>query len=311
MLPLEGIRVCEMGESEGIGMAALLFSDLGASVTKIEASPSSPGRICDRGKRRVHLDLNGEQDKNRLLALLEETDVLLDGLPAGGRRTLGLSGEALKEAFPRLVTVSLSPYGQEGPLRGRPFSEACVQAESGFVSTTGPEGGEPVRCGGDIASFAGGMMACIAALMGILGRDKQGLAREMDVSMMDTILFGLENQFSLYLKTGIVPRPRGNRYALSAPVGNFTCKDGGEIMVSVATEAQWAAFAKTLDRLAKDVQEAFSCFARSESIERLQARGCIYGCINDFPAVYAHPQTRAKDVASHRGRRGKAPPGSR
>lgn len=335
-LPLHGMRILELGSSEAAGMAGLLLSDFGAEVIRIDTPPrdgeelaqtnadavtfglaAGEDRICDRGKKRVFLDLCGESQQSLFLRLLGTCSGVLDGQLPGTMEALGLNGETLQNQFPDLVYVQVTGYGASGPWADRLWSEAAVQAESGFVSTTGPEGGDPVRSGGDMAASLGGLMTCIGMLIGLLERQRNPAApgRRMDVSMMDSILFGLENQFSLYLKSGVVPRPKGNSYALSAPVGNFLCGDGKEIMISVATQAQWKAFAEALHReswlerpefatlsrrlanyklLGQEVTEAFSHYSRKEIMEVLQSRSCVYGCINDFPAVLAHPQPTAR-----------------
>ena len=243
---------------------------------------------------------------------LPVTDFWMGAVPCA-MAEVGLDEEALQAVSPDLVHTRISGYGGFGPYADRLWSEAVIQAESGFVSTTGMEGGDPVRSGGDMATALGGLMGCIAMLMGLLGRYKAAgsRAREIDVSLMDSVLFGLENQFSLYLKSGVIPRPKGNNYALSAPVGNFRCKDGEEIMISVATEAQWKAFAEVLGRedwlaypafsnvsqriahyklLGEEVSAEFARYTRAELMEILQRRSCVYGCINDFPAVVNHRQ---------------------
>lgn len=336
--PLEGLRVLELGCSESAGIAGLLLSDFGVEVIRIdtplpedEDTASSPedavtfgvaaagNRLCDRGKKRVSLDLRNEKQRSLFLRLLPVCDGVLDGCRPGVLAKLGLDGEKLQKTAPGLVYTQVTGFGAAGPYSGRVWSEAVVQAESGFVSTTGQEGEDPVRSGGDMASALGGLMTCAAMLMGLLERQKNPASqgRRMDVSMMDTILFGLENQFSLYLKSGIVPRPKGNHYALSAPVGNFLCGDGKEIMISVATETQWRAFAEALHKeqwltrpefanvsrrienyklLSQEVAAAFAQYTREDLMTILQSRACVYGCINDFAAVVRHPQTVARGL---------------
>lgn len=335
-LPLYGMRILELGSSEAAGMAGLLLSDFGAEVIRID-TPLRDGeelaqtnadavtfglatgedRICDRGKKRVFLDLRDESQRPLFRRLLGTCSGVLDGQLPGTMEALGLNDKTLQNQFPDLVYVQVTGYGASGSCADRLWSEAALQAESGFVSTTGPEGGDPVRSGGDMAASLGGLMTCIGKLIGLLERQRDPAApgRRMDASMMDSILFGLENQFSLYLKSGVVPRPKGNSYALSAPVGNFLCGDGKEIMISVATEAQWKAFVEALHReswlerpefanlsrrlanyklLGQEVTEAFSHYSRKGLMEVLQSRSCVYGCINDFPAVLAHPQPAAR-----------------
>lgn len=330
--PLRKLRILEIGTLESVGMAGMLLSDLGAEVIRIDAQPldgaetvqsvedavtfgltAGGDRLCDRGKKRVSLDLRDAGQRDLFKRLLATCDGLLDGCSLRAMAEVGLDEEALQAVSPDLVHTRISGYGGFGPYADRLWSEAVIQAESGFVSTTGMEGGDPVRSGGDMATALGGLMGCIAMLMGLLGRYKAAgsRAREIDVSLMDSVLFGLENQFSLYLKSGVIPRPKGNNYALSAPVGNFRCKDGEEIMISVATEAQWKAFAEVLGRedwlaypefsnvsqriahyklLGEEVSAEFARYTRAELMEILQRRSCVYGCINDFPAVVNHRQ---------------------
>ncbi len=339
--PLEGIRIIELGRMEASGTAGLILSDFGAEVVLIDppggwkdpygishedsitfGEASNAERLCDRGKKRVFLDIADEKQKPLFLKLLKTADVLIDGLRPGVLARLGLTQKALAQRFPELSYVSVSGYGSTGPCSGRSWSEAAIQAESGFISTTGPEGGDPVRSGGDMANFLGGMITCITALMMLAEKAKKEAAgqeirgRYADVSMMDAIIYGLENQFSLYLKSGVVPMPKGNHYALSAPVGNFPCKDG-EIMISVATEAQWQAFSEVLGHpewverpefinvsrrienyklLGEVVSDVFRQYTRAELMEILQRRSCIYGCINDFAEVTEHVQTAARKM---------------
>lgn len=336
--PLGGTRVLELGASEAAGMAGLLLSDFGAEVIRVDMPlpdgeeavesnedavtfglASKGDRVCDRGKKRVFLDLREEAGRTLFTHLLGTCDGVLDGCRPGVMEGFGLDGEKLQKAVPGLVYTRVTAFGASGPYADRPWSEAVVQAESGFVSTTGLEGGDPVRSGGDMASALGGLMACIGMLAGLLERQKSGgsCGRRMDVSLMDSILFGLENQFSIYLKNGVVPRPKGNSYALSAPVGNFLCGDGREIMISVATEAQWRAFAEALHkeewldrpeyanvsrrienykRLGQEVSAAFAQYTREELMEVLQSRSCVYGCINDFAAVVGHRQAAVRNM---------------
>lgn len=324
--PLEGFQILELGDSEAAGMCTLLVSDFGARVTRIRLTdsplPAEGYRICDRGKKIRTLNLAEESDRIAFMAMTKSADALVSGLQPGeaeleALEAAGFSMHEIRRINPSAVIISVTPYGTEGPYACHSWSEACVQAESGFVSTTGPENGDPVRCGGNVATFAGGMNACIALLMGLYDSMSGRGGRTADVSLMDSIVFGLENQLSLSIRTGIVPKPRGNHYALSAPVGNFPCRDGKEIMISVATEAQWETFARVLgheewlekteylnvsrrianvDQLSRDVTAAFMEHDSQEVMEILQTRSCVYGRINTFPDVVAHPQAKARNV---------------
>lgn len=322
--PLDGITVVEMGTTEAEGIATLLLSDYGAEVIRLEFPEEDMEekwpdfRICDRGKRRIRLRPDMQEDRGWLKELLTRIDAIVTSVPDSQMAQWDLDAETLCNKNPRMVYTSVTGYGQAGPYaQGRLYNEAAIQAESGFMSITGPEHGEPTRCGGDFAAFAAAANACIGTLMALIDVQRTGQGRRIDVSMMDAILYGLENQFSVYLKSGQIPERLGNHYALSAPVGDFTCKDGRKIMISVATGTQWENFADVMGHpewlenpdyrnvsarlenhclLEKEVAAAFSEHTSENLMRRLQAKKCIYGQINDFKEVAEHEQVRARHM---------------
>lgn len=322
--PLEGITIVEMGTTEAEGVTTLLLSDYGAKVLRLEfpeeyeVENTQGFRICDRGKERILFRPNVQEDKAWLKELLPWIDAIVSSVPASQLAQWNLDADTLCRENPRMVYTSVTGYGQTGPYaQGRLYNEASIQAESGFMSTTGPEHGEPVRSGSDFATFAAAANACIGTLMALIDAQRTGKGRWIDVSMMDSVLYGFENQFSLYLKSGKVPGPLGNHYALSAPVGDFLCKDGKRLMISVATQMQWENFAKALGHtewlenpayrnlnarlknyrmLGEEVGAAFLDRTSDELMEQLQMKKCIYGKINDFKDVVQHPQVAARHM---------------
>lgn len=322
--PLEGITIVEMGTTEAEGVTTLLLSDYGAKVLRLEfpeeyeVENTQEFRICDRGKERILFRPNVQEDKAWLKELLSRIDAIVSSVPASQLAQWNLDADTLCRENPRMVYTSVTGYGQTGPYaQGRLYNEASIQAESGFMSTTGPEHGEPVRSGSDFATFAAAANACIGTLMALIDAQRTGKGRWIDVSMMDSVLYGFENQFSLYLKSGKVPGPLGNHYALSAPVGDFLCKDGKRLMISVATQMQWENFAKALGHmewlenpayrnlnarlknyrmLGEEVGAAFLDRTSDELMEQLQMKKCIYGKINDFKDVVQHPQVAARHM---------------
>ena len=339
--PLNGITVVEMGNAEAEGIASLLLSDYGAEVIRLEIEfpdetekkEKTDFRICDRGKRRILFHPENVSEREWLKELLSDTDAVISSFPEEILKQWGMDGRAMQAVNQRLVYTSITGYGQEGPYgHCRPYNEITVQAESGLMSITGPEHGEPVRCGSDFATFSGGANACIATLMALIDVRKTGQGRRNDVSMMDSILYGLENQFSIYLKSSHIPVPMGNHYALSAPVGDFLCKDGKKVMISVATEVQWKNFAevmghiewlddpayrnvgerlKNYKKLENDVAGAFMERTSDEALKQLQSKNCIYGKINNFEDVVRHPQVAVRhifmDVRTPDGEKMRAP----
>ena len=319
--PLEGITVVEMGVSEAEGIAALLLSDYGARVIRLEflqdEMERGKYRICDRGKERILFQPDLPEDRKWFRELLPGIDVIVSSVPDLQMAQWNLTVDTLCSQNPRLVYTSVTGFGQKGPYAQRCADDGTIQAESGFMSVTGPQGGEPLRSGSDFAAFAGGANACIATLMALIDAARTGKGRKIDVSMMDSLLYGFENQFSVYLKSGRIPERRGNHYALSAPVGDYLCRDGKKLMISVATQTQWENFARVLGHeewiehpdyrslngrleheasLGREVAAAFMEHESDELMELLQTKSCIYGRINNFAEVVRHPQVRARQM---------------
>jgi CoA:oxalate CoA-transferase len=253
----------------------------------------------------VHVEL--------FLKLVKTADAVIENYKPGTMEKFGVYYDVLKEINPKIIYTSISGYGQDGPYSTHPAFDQTVQAESGIMSITGEEGGDPVKCGGSIADFSGGMIACVGTLMGMLEAQKTGKGRRIDVSMMDSLIFCMENQFSSYLRTGKVPKPNGNSYASSAPIGAYTCKDGKSLMITVGTDAQWKTFcealgqqtwldnpeyetmtlrAKNYKEIDVEVNRVFSQYDSDVLANLLLSHNCVYGRINNFEAVANHPQLK-------------------
>lgn len=324
--PLEGFRILDFSQFMSGPMCTLLLNDFGAEVIKIENPPIGDntryGNVIDngasshfatrnRGKKSIVLNMKDETHKKLFLELVKTADAVIENYKPGTMEKFGINYDVLKAINPKIVFTSISGYGQDGPYADHAAFDQTVQAESGMMSITGPEGGEPVKCGGSIADYSGGLMACIGTLMGIIEAQRTGHGRRVDVSMMDSLIFCMENQFSSYLRSGKVPKPSGNSYASSAPIGAYKCKDGKSLMITVGTDAQWKTFCEalnqpqwyenqnwaTMTQRAKDykaidaeVLRVFSDYTSDEVADILQKHKCVYGKINDFEAVANHPQ---------------------
>lgn len=324
--PLEGIRILDFSQFMSGPMCTMLMSDFGAEVIKIENPPigdntrygniiendvSSHYATRNRGKKSIVLNMKDEKHKALFLELVKTADAVIENYKPGTMKKFGIDYDVLKEINPEIVYASISGYGQDGPYAGHAAFDQTVQAESGMMSITGPEGGEPVKSGGSIADYSGGLMCCIGTLMGIIEAKKTGKGRRIDVSMMDSLIFCLENQFSSYLKTGKVPKPMGNSYASSAPIGAYKCKDGKSLMITVGTDAQWKTFCEALNQpqwyanedwstmtqraadykaIDAEVNRVFAQYTSEEVADMLFKGKCVYGKINDFEAVAHHPQ---------------------
>ena len=324
--PLEGMRILDFTQFMSGPMCTLILSDFGAEVIKIENPPLGDntryGKIIEdqvsshyaarnRGKKSIVLNMKDQKQRDLFLELVKTADAVVENFKPGTMEKFGITYEVLEKINPRIVYTSISGYGQEGPYAGHPAFDATVQAESGVMSITGPQGGNPTKCGTSIADYSGGLIGCIGTLIGMVDAQRTGHGRRVDVSMMEALTFSLENMISTYMRTGIVPKPNGNRYPASSPIGDFMCKDGVPIMLNISTNPQWKAFALALDqpqwledpdfesmlkraenyqKVEAEVNRVFSQLTSDEVEERMLRSKSVYGRINDFEGLKNHPQ---------------------
>lgn len=330
--PLEGIRILDFSQFLSGPMCTLLLSDFGAEVIKIENPPlgdntrygpyidqevSSHYAMRNRGKKSIVLNMKNEEHKKLFLKLAETADAVVDNYKPGTMEKFGITYDLLRELNPKIIFTSISGYGQTGPYASHAAFDQTVQAESGMMSITGEEGGAPMKCGASVADVSGGLSACIGTLMGIYDAQRTGRGRRIDVSMMDSLVFGLEDQFSSYLRTGEVPKPQGNHMVSAAPSGAYRCKDGQRLMVTVTTDEQWKNFCEALEKnewkqkkewasreqrvadqqtLDAQVSRVFASLSCDELEKKLLEKKCICGKVNDFEAVKNHPQVKHRQT---------------
>lgn len=331
-MPLEGIRILDFSQFLSGPLCTLLLSDFGAEVIKIENPPlgdntrygpyidqevSSHYAMRNRGKKSIVLNMKNEEHRALFLKMAERADAVVDNYKPGTMEKFGITYELLREINPGIVFTSISGYGQTGPYASHAAFDQPVQAESGVMSITGEAGGTPVKCGASVGDVSGGLAACIGTLMGIFDAKRTGKGRRIDVSMMDALVFGLGLPFSSYLRTGVIPRPDGNRAGYAAPAGAYRCRDGVRLMITVDTDERWKNFCEALGKdswlgkeewtfaagrkedlssIEREVAREFALHTSDELERKLLERNCVCGRVNDFSAVKAHPQVKHRQT---------------
>lgn len=326
MKPLEGIRILDFTQFMAGPMATLMLADYGAEVIKIENPPLGDntryGKIIEndasshyasrnRGKKSILLNMKDEKHKELFLKLVKTADAVIENFKPGTMEKFGITYELLESINPKIVYTSVSGFGQTGPYAKHAAFDSTIQAEAGIMSITGEEGGNPIKCGGSVADYSGALVGCIGTLMGIIDAQRNGHGRRIDVSMMDALVFMLENQMSAFLRHGNVPTPNGNRYPGASPIGDFMCKDGKPIMLHISTDIQWKKFSEALNHpewlenphfvsmsmrgqhyleVEAEVRKVVAQYDSQELMDLLQSKQCVYGMINNFEDVKNHPQ---------------------
>ncbi len=153
--------------------------------------------------------------------LLDGADVLVENFRPGVLDRLGYGWEKVAVRWPGLVLASVSGFGQTGPYADRPSYDMVAQAMGGVMSITGHPGGEPARVGSSMGDLAAALFCAIGVVSALYERRVTGVARHVDVSMLDCQVALLENAIVRFGATGVVPGPLGARHPSITPFGVF------------------------------------------------------------------------------------------
>ena len=309
------------------------LADWGADVIKIEA----PGDTSDMGgpragpdfqnlhrnKRSLTLNLKSDEGKKIFMKLAAKADVIVENFRPEVKHRLGIDYDSLAAKNEGLVYASISGFGQDGPLAGRPGFDQIAQGMGGLMSITGEPGRGPMRVGIPIADLCAGLFAAQAILIALLERAKSGKGQWVQTSLLQAQIFMLDFQASRFLMDGDIPKQAGNNHPQSIPTGVFATNDG-TINIAVAGEQIWQRFADALGKPEWKDDDRFSInAARSDNREILNAEieaitttnstsywvsalnkaGVPAGEINSIDQVFDNAQVRhlglAQDVTSH------------
>lgn len=250
-LPLQGLKVVELGHYIAGPFATRLLADLGAEVIKVEPPEGDPIRgwgsrhnghpvwfsIHGRNKLSVTLDLKKPEGRERLRKLCARADALVENFRPGYLERIGLGPEALHEANPRLIIARVSGYGQDGPYRDKPAFGAIGEAMGGLrhlTATPGVTEHAPPRCGVSISDDLAGMYAALAvasACWGVKG-DPAAKGRVIDVDLVSSVFSLMEGMLPEYGLTGAIRQPAGSAILTAAPTNTYLCADGKWLCVA-------------------------------------------------------------------------------
>jgi CoA:oxalate CoA-transferase len=329
-LPLAGVRVLDFTRVLAGPLSTALLADLGAEVVKVEPpdgddyraiGPMRDGHsalfaVMNRNKKSIVLDLKNEAARAVVHALARDADVVVENFRPGVAQRLGIGAETLRALNPRLVVVSVSGFGQTGPLAQRPAYDIVVQAMSGLMEATGDPDGPPTLVGEAVSDVVAGLFASWAALAALYQAQRTGRGQHVDVAMFDTTLAFLVTSTARYLFTGEPARRVGNRHPLSAPFGVYRA-GRGHFAIAVLNNKLFAAFAAAIGRneFAADVRfasdalrteheatlrEAIEDWARTldadEAVARMEAAGVPAAPIWNIAQALESPQARARGL---------------
>ena len=344
--PLEGLLVISMEQAVAAPTCSAKLCDAGARVIKIERAEGDFARGYDaaanglstyfvwlnRGKESVCLNIKDSLDKALLEALVAKADVFIQNLAPGAMGRAGFGAAALREKYPRLITVDISGYGEEGEYAAMKAYDLLVQAESGLASVTGRAEG-PGRVGFSVCDIACGTMAHAAVLEALIERSITGRGKGVAVSLFDGIADWMNVPLMFFEGTGKTPARIGMAHPSLCPYGAFESKDGAQILISIQNEREWAdfathflgdagltsraEFATNMARVANrpmvdaHIAGVFASRTRSECVAALGAANTAYGFINGVEGLASHKALRRVVVETERGPVAMAAPAAR
>jgi crotonobetainyl-CoA:carnitine CoA-transferase CaiB-like acyl-CoA transferase len=329
--PLADITVVSLEQAVAAPYATRQLADLGARVIKVERpeggdfargydhavhGESSYFVWLNRGKESLTLDLKHPDGLPVVRRLLDDADVLVHNLGPGAAARMGLDSDAVSRSHPRVITATISGYGEDGPWRDRKAYDLLVQAEAGLLSVTGSPA-EVARTGVSIADIAAGMFTFSGILSALYVRATTGVVRPVSVSLFDALVEWMSQPLYYGGYGGPPPARTGARHPTIAPYGPFTAGDGGTVLLAVQNPREWQRLCEIVlqrtdlvtdprfdtnpDRVAhRDELEAIIAASVSrltaEELERLlEQAGVAHARMNSVEQLWKHPVLAGRD----------------
>ena len=328
--PLAGRRILDLSRVLAGPLATQTLADLGADVVKVERpdggddtrrwGPPFAGEdaayflALNRNKRSVTIDLRSPSGVDSIRRLAARSDVLMENFRPGLMADLGLDLDGLRDEHPRLITCSLTAFGEESPDASRPGYDIIVQALSGLMGVTGEPGGEPVKAGVALLDVIAGLYAAIGVLAALDERERTGRGRHVSVALFDASVAAMVNQAANVLIGGLVPSPMGTAHPNIAPYQAFHAADRAFILAAgndrlfrrtcevlgrpeLADEQRFAtneARVRHRDELVALLEEAFGARPASDWLAALRDAGVPCAPIRTMDEVFASPEGAAQ-----------------
>jgi crotonobetainyl-CoA:carnitine CoA-transferase CaiB-like acyl-CoA transferase len=336
--PLDGVVVVDLSRALAGPHAAMMLGDLGARVIKLEnpdggddsrgwgppfvgaggavqdSGESTYFMSCNRNKESVTADLKSDEGKALLTRLVRRADVLVENFRTGVLDRLGFSVDRLHELNPRLVVLSITGFGHDGPEGGRAGYDQIAQGEAGLMSLTGTGRDDPMKVGVPIGDLLAGMYGAYGAVAALHERERTGRGTVVRTSLLAAIVGVHAFQGTRYTVAGEVPFGQGNHHPSICPYGLFHCRDG-LVQIAVGSEGLWRRLAPAFDLPVDEpgfatnaervrnreavnaaVDSAFAAYALADLLPRLDALGVPAGEVRPLDRVYEWEQTRSQGL---------------
>jgi len=334
-MALEHITVLDLTHMLSGPYGTMLLADLGARTIKVEPPGSGEGTrrllekdpdysidgmgayflTLNRNKESVCVDLKSEAGKAVFLDLVRKADVVYDNFSAGVTERLGIDYASLSRINPRIITCSVTGFGQTGPEIHRPAFDQVVQAMGGGMSITGTAESGPLRSGIPVGDLGGGIFGTMGVLAALAQREQTGVGQHVDISMLDAQISMLNYMATMHLMSGIIPAAIGNGHFVHVPYNSFATSDG-HVIVACIGDMFFERFVEVMDlpalrdpeylkqpvrfaakqRIEEVIQAEMSRHSTAYWLDRLRAARIPCGPVNNFQQALNDAQVRSRDM---------------
>jgi crotonobetainyl-CoA:carnitine CoA-transferase CaiB-like acyl-CoA transferase len=338
---LDGVLVVTVEQAVAAPYTSCRLADAGARVIKVERPEGDFARNYDsnalgnsayfvwlnRGKESVSLDLKNKDDFLLFKNIISKADILIQNLAPGAFDRLGLDLKELRKEYPRLITCSISGFGDDGPYKNQKAYDMLIQAETGVIDITGHPDKDGfdgrAKVGPSVCDISAGMTAYQAILQALIKRGITGEGRHISVSMFNSLADWMNPFYLGYVYNQKTPKRNGMTHPIIVPYGAYSCKDNLTILIAIQNDREWVNLCKIVledepmaydskfktnsDRVLnrelteKIIQDKFMKFEREELISKLEKASVAYGRISDMEQLKNHPQNNFLEIDTKNG----------
>jgi len=338
---LDGVLVVTVEQAVAAPYTSCRLADAGARVIKVERPEGDFARNYDsnalgnsayfvwlnRGKESVSLDLKNKDGFLLFKNIISKADILIQNLAPGAFDRLGLDLKELRKEYPRLITCSISGFGDDGPYKNQKAYDMLIQAETGVIDITGHPDKDGfdgrAKVGPSVCDISAGMTAYQAILQALIKRGITGEGRHISVSMFNSLADWMNPFYLGYVYNQKTPKRNGMTHPIIVPYGAYSCKDNLTILIAIQNDREWVNLCKIVledepmaydskfktnsDRVLnrelteKIIQDKFMKFEREELISKLEKASVAYGRISDMEQLKNHPQNNFLEIDTKNG----------
>ncbi len=335
MKALEHLRLIDLTHMLSGPYAAMMLADLGADTIKVEPPGRGEGTrrllandpqnslhgmgayflTLNRNKKSITLNLKSDEGRELFYDLVKTADIVLDNFSVGVTKRLQIDHQCLSAVNPRIITATITGFGETGPDNKRPAFDMVAQAMGGGMSITGQPDSPPTRAGIPIGDLGGGLMGVVGILAALVAREQTGRGQHVDIAMLDAQISLLNYMATMHSLSGVMPGQLGNAHFVHVPYDTFPVNDG-YIIVAVITDNFWANLMALVDVADLDTEEnkgqpgrwrnkeiinrqlseIFQRNSQAYWIEKLSQARIPCAPVNNFAQALSSPQILARNM---------------